>query len=125
MARGNPGMFERMARLIEPARHRTAILFADLQASSVLSRRLSSASYFDLIKTLTTAIDSAVVKGLGIVGRHAGDGVTAFFLADDVGSASAAARATIEAGGRSAPRPTESPLSSSASTDRSPPPRCG
>jgi len=98
VARGNPGMFERMARLIEPARHRTAILFADLQASSVLSRRLSSASYFDLIKTLTTAIDSAVVKGLGIVGRHAGDGVTAFFLADDVGSASAAARATIEAG---------------------------
>jgi class 3 adenylate cyclase len=98
VARGNPGMFERMARLIEPARHRTAILFADLQASSVLSRRLSSASYFDLIKTLTTAIDNAVVKRLGIVGRHAGDGVTAFFLANDVGSASAAARATIEAG---------------------------
>ena len=98
VARGNPGMFERMARLIEPARHRTAVLFADLQASAVLSRRLSSAAYFDLIKTLTTAIDNAVVRRLGIVGRHAGDGVTAFFLADDVGSASAAARATIEAG---------------------------
>ena len=98
VARGDPGMFERMARLIDPARHRTAILFADLQASAVLSRRLSSAAYFDLIRTLTTAIDNAVVKGLGIVGRHAGDGVTAFFLADDVGSASAAARATVEAG---------------------------
>ena len=98
VARGDPGMFERMARLMDPGRHRTAILFADLQASSVLSRRLSSAAYFDLIRTLTTAIDDAVVRGSGIVGRHAGDGVTAFFLADDLGSASATARAAIEAG---------------------------
>ncbi len=39
-----------------------------------------------------------MVKRLGIVVRHAGDGVTAFFLAEDVGSASGAARAAIEAG---------------------------
>jgi class 3 adenylate cyclase len=98
VARGNPGMFERMARLVEPARHRTAVLFADLQASAALSRRLPSAAYFELIRSLTTAIDAAVVERLGIVGRHAGDGVTAFFLADDLGSTSAAARATVETG---------------------------
>jgi hypothetical protein len=72
VARGNPGMFERMARLIEPGRDRTAILFADLQASAVLSRRLSSASYFELIRTLTTAIDDAVVKRLGVVRERGG-----------------------------------------------------
>ena len=33
----------------------------------------------------------------GVVGKHAGDGVTAFFLADDLGSRSAAVRAVIEA----------------------------
>ena len=97
VARGNQGMFERMMRLIEPGRHRAAILFADIQASGVLSRRLSSAAYFKLIRAATTAIDQVVVQNLGIVGKHAGDGVTAFFLADDLGSASRAARAALDA----------------------------
>ncbi len=97
VARGNQGMFERMMRLIEPGRHRAAILFADIQASGVLSRRLSSAAYFKLIRAATTAIDQVVVRNLGIVGKHAGDGVTAFFLADDLGSASGAARAALDA----------------------------
>ena len=98
VTRGNQGMFERMARLVEPGRRRAAILFADIQASGVLSRRLSSAAYFKLIRAATTAIDEVVVRHHGIVGKHAGDGVTAFFLAHDLGSDSAAARAAIDAG---------------------------
>jgi class 3 adenylate cyclase len=50
------------------------------------------------VRALTTAIDEYIVAHKGIVGKHAGDGVTAFFLADDLGSPSAAARAAIEAG---------------------------
>jgi class 3 adenylate cyclase len=38
-----------------------------------------------------------VVDHDGIVGKHAGDGVSAFFLVDDLGSASAAARAAVGA----------------------------
>lgn len=97
LARGDERMFERMARLIEPGRRESAILFADLQASGSLSRRLSSAVYFRLIRELTTAIDAAVGEFGGVVGKHAGDGVTAFFLTGELGSPSAAARAAIEA----------------------------
>jgi class 3 adenylate cyclase len=90
-------MFERMARLIEPGRKQAAVLFADLQASAVLSRRLPSAAYFRLISVLTAAIDDVVCAREGIVGKHAGDGATAFFLAEDLGSSSGAARAAIQA----------------------------
>jgi class 3 adenylate cyclase len=97
LVRGDPEMFERMARLIEPGRRAAAIVFADLQASGILSRRHSSASYFHLIRELTTAIDEVVGAHGGIVGKHAGDGVTAFFLATELGSASSAARAALDA----------------------------
>ena len=97
VSRGDQGMFERMARLFEPGAHQAAILFADLQMSGAMSRRLPSAAYFKLIRAITTAIDDVVVRHRGIVGKHAGDGVTAFFLGDDHGSRSGAARAAIEA----------------------------
>lgn len=97
VARGDVGMFERMIDLVQPGRNPAAILFCDLQDSGVLSRRLPSGAYFKLVRALTTAIDEYVVKHLGIVGKHAGDGVTAFFLADDLGSPSGAARAAVEA----------------------------
>lgn len=97
VAQGSRSMFERMARLIAPGRREAAILFADLQASGRLSRRLPSAAYFELIRALITAIDAVVVDHDGIVGKHAGDGVSAFFLVDDLGSASAAARAAVGA----------------------------
>ena len=97
VSRGDERMFERMARLVDPRRQQAAILFADLQDSSVLSRRLPSAAYFKLICAITTAADDVVAKRNGIVGKHAGDGVTAFFLADDAGSGSAACKAAIEA----------------------------
>ena len=97
LARGDEHMYGRMANLIEAGPRQAAVLFADLESSAALSRKLPSAAYFRLIRDLTTAIDELVgVKG-GIVGKHAGDGVTAFFLAEDVGSPSAAARAAIGA----------------------------
>jgi class 3 adenylate cyclase len=98
VARGDEEMFQRMSRLVDPGRRQAAVLFADLQSSSVLSRRLPSSAYFKLVRAITTAMDDQVVGHTGIVGKHAGDGVTAFFLSDDLGSPSAAARAAIEAG---------------------------
>jgi class 3 adenylate cyclase len=97
LARGNVGMFERMAQLFEPGRRQAAILFADLHASGKLSRRLPSASYFQLISSLTTEIDRVIAEHRGVVGKHAGDGVSAFFLVEEFGSPSATARAAIEA----------------------------
>jgi class 3 adenylate cyclase len=82
----------------EPARRPAAILFADLAGSSALSRRLSSSGYFGLIRDVTGLIDAAVIERNGIVGKHAGDGGSALFLAADFGgSESAAARAAVEA----------------------------
>jgi class 3 adenylate cyclase len=95
LARGNEAMFARMAELIEPAPRPAAILFADLESSAALSRRLASAAYFRLLREMTTAIDATVAAERGITGKHAGDGVTAFFLADQLGSDSAAARAAL------------------------------
>lgn len=97
LTRGDRGMYERMARLASPGRRQAAILFGDLQASAQLSRRLPSVAYFRLIGELTKRIDAVVAAEQGVVGKHAGDGVTAFFLVDELGSASAAARAAIKA----------------------------
>ena len=97
LARGDERMFERMARLVEPGPRPAAILFADLQSSGTLSRKLSSATYFRLIRALTTAVDDVVGEFGGIVGKHAGDGVTAFVLSEDAGSQSGAARAAVDA----------------------------
>ena len=95
LARGDENMYTRMANLTEPGRRKAAILFADLQGSAALSRKLPSAAYFKLVRAITSAIDQVVIDHKGIVGKHAGDGVTAFFLADDLGSASSAACAAI------------------------------
>ncbi|MEA2487836.1 MAG: adenylate cyclase [Actinomycetota bacterium] len=97
VSRGDPGMFARMARLMEPGPREAAVVFCDMQDSVQLSLRMPSASYFELIRAVTTAIDDVIVSRLGIVGKHAGDGVTGFFLADDLSSASGAVRAAIEA----------------------------
>lgn len=98
LARGDEEALERMAKLATPGRHAAAILFADLQSSGLLSRRLPSAMYFRVVRALITAIDGVIMAHKGLVGRHAGDGVTAFFLADDLGSTSSAARSAIGAG---------------------------
>jgi class 3 adenylate cyclase len=43
-----------------------------------------------LIRRLWTGIDALVAREKGIVGKHAGDGASAFFLVDDLGSESEA-----------------------------------
>jgi class 3 adenylate cyclase len=88
---------ERMQEVVTADRRPAAILFADLDASAPLARRLSSADYFTLARRLVRAADQCVVDAGGLVGRHLGDGITAFFLAESLGSESAAARAAIEA----------------------------
>jgi class 3 adenylate cyclase len=90
LARGDEAMYERMARLVEPRSHQAAILFCDLHGSTELARTLPTSEYFRLIRRLWTAIDSLVAHEKGIVGKHAGDGASAFFLVDDFGSESEA-----------------------------------
>src|SRR5262249_6188284 len=88
---------ERMRVVERPDRHPGAILMADLEASSLLSRRLSAAQYFALIRRWVRAADHYIIDSGGVVGRHAGDGVVALFLAETTGTESAAARACITA----------------------------
>jgi class 3 adenylate cyclase len=97
LALGDAAQFERMLPLMRPARRPSAILFADLESSTALARRLSTQAYFALIRRLVVRADESVVRAGGIIGKHVGDGITAFFLADTAGSESAAARACIEA----------------------------
>jgi class 3 adenylate cyclase len=91
------GHLERLQRVSVPERRPAAILLADLEASSPLARHLSTATYFALGRRLVRAADQCVIDEGGLVGRHVGDGVAAFFLAQDAGSESAAARACIAA----------------------------
>jgi class 3 adenylate cyclase len=88
---------ERMQRVNAAARRPAAILFADLEGSSQLARRLPTASYFALGRRLVRAADHCIVESGGLVGRHVGDGVVAFFLAEEAGSESAAARGCVTA----------------------------
>lgn len=96
-AMGDLRHFERMEQVARPGRRAAAVLFADLEASSPLSRRLSTASYFALGRRIARVADQCVIDAGGLVGRHAGDGVVAFFLAEILGSESAAAHACIQA----------------------------
>jgi class 3 adenylate cyclase len=97
VGQGDRGMFERMARLAEPGKREAAVLFADMQSSGDVSRHLSSAAYFQLVHELFTELDRVVIDAGGIVGKHAGDGMSAFFLAEDAGSAAGSAAAALEA----------------------------
>jgi len=88
---------ERAKRVVQASRRPAALLFADLEGSSRLSRRLSTAGYFALGRRLVRAADQCVIDAGGLAGRHVGDGVVAFFLAETAGSESAAARGCISA----------------------------
>jgi class 3 adenylate cyclase len=96
LARGDEEMYERMARLADPRPRQGAILFCDLRSSGRLSRQLPSMSYFRLVRELWTGIDQAVADNTGILGKHAGDGASAFFLVEEVGSPSEAAAAALK-----------------------------
>ncbi len=91
------GHLERMRLVERPDRRPAAILIADLESSSPLARRLSTAQYFAFGRRFVRAADQCIVDEGGIVGRHAGDGVVAFFLAETAGSESAAANSCITA----------------------------
>lgn len=80
LSRGDEDMYQRMANLQEPRRCRGAILFADLEGSSKLSRTLSTRTYFRLIRSMATAMDRAIASNGGVVGKHAGDGASGLFL---------------------------------------------
>jgi class 3 adenylate cyclase len=94
---GDLGHFERMQLVAMAGKRPAGVLFADLEGSTQLAKRLPTASYFTLVRRLTRAADRCVVDTGGLVGRHAGDGVTAFFVAETIGSESAAVRACISA----------------------------
>jgi class 3 adenylate cyclase len=96
LMRGDRAMHERLAALVQPGQRSLAVLFADLEGSGSLSRRLASPVYFRLVRDIRTALEAAVAECGGIVGKHAGDGVTALFLSEQLGSDSAAARAALE-----------------------------
>ncbi|MCD2188315.1 adenylate/guanylate cyclase domain-containing protein [Actinomycetospora soli] len=100
VSEGDEAMFTRMADLTEPGRRPTAVLFADIDSSGPLARRLPTPVYFDLVRRFTTVFDDLVARHGGIVGKHAGDGASAFFLATCAGpgSESAAARAALAVG---------------------------
>lgn len=99
LSRGDIAMFERMDGMRDPARRSAAVLFADLEASGRLARRLSSRAYFELIRSLTDLIDGEVIRRAGVLGKHAGDGASALFVAEgEAGGEAGAALAAIEAG---------------------------
>jgi class 3 adenylate cyclase len=95
LTRGDEQLFERIASLATPRAEPAAVLFVDIENSTKLSRRLSTAAYFELISQVLTAVDNAIARNDGIVGKHAGDGATGFFRSSDAGSASRAARNAI------------------------------
>jgi len=95
LTQGDEAMYERMAALVEPGRRRAAILFADVQSSGALSRQMPSAAYFALIRRLAMCVDQVIADNVGVIGKHAGDGMTGFFLVDDLGSSSRAAAAAV------------------------------
>jgi len=95
-ATGDVAHFQRMQQVAKATRRPAAVLFADLESSSPLARRLSTPAYFSLGRRLARAADQCVIDSGGLVGRHVGDRVVAFFLAETAGTESAAARACIE-----------------------------
>ena len=95
LTQGDESMYERMAALVEPDRRRAAVLFSDVESSGTLSRLMPSAAYFALMQRLAVSTDRVIADNQGVIGKHAGDGLTGFFLVDDLGSASRAAAAAI------------------------------
>ena len=88
---------QRMEHFTRAGRYPTAILFADLERSSDLVRSLSTAAYFTIGRRLVRQFDRCVLEAGGLVGRHLGDGVVAYFPAVTSGSESRAARTCIQA----------------------------
>lgn len=86
-----------MRRIRRAARRPSAVLFSDLEGSTSLAKRLPTGSYFTLGRRLVRAADRCIIDAGGVVGRHIGDGVVAFFPEELCGSETAAAGACIRA----------------------------
>src|SRR5262245_16949672 len=71
---------ERMLSVSKAGRRPAAVLFADLEASALLARRLSTASYFALGRRLVRAADRCITDAVGRVAGDVGDSVGALFL---------------------------------------------
>ena len=97
ISEADPRHLENMQRVATAARRPAAILFADLEGSSQLARRLPTSTYFALGRRLVRVADQCIIDNGGLVGRHVGDGVVAFFVVETIGSESAAAHACISA----------------------------
>ena len=93
----DPGHLERVQAAAVATRQPAAILFGDLEGSSALARTMSTAGYFNPVRRIIRATDQAIVDHNGIVGRHVGDGVVAFFAVAAAESESTAARSAVEA----------------------------
>jgi class 3 adenylate cyclase len=93
----DPGHLVRQRSVAQARRRPAAILFADLERSSALSRTLSTSSYFSAGRRIVRATDRCIVDAGGLAGRHVGDGVVAFFPVEVFDSESAAARACVRA----------------------------
>ena len=93
----DPGHLERVQAASIATRRPAAILFGDLERSSALAKTMSTAGYFNLVRRIVRTTDQAIVDHGGIVGRHVGDGVVAFFPVAPTGSESAATRSAVEA----------------------------
>jgi class 3 adenylate cyclase len=93
----DPDYLHRMFAMSGAGRRAGAVMFADLEGSSALARRLSTASYFSLVRRIVRMTDQCVVDAGGLVGRHVGDGVVAFFPVECFASESDAAFACITA----------------------------
>jgi class 3 adenylate cyclase len=97
LAFGDVANFERLTRLIQPDVRPAAMLFADLEGSTRIARELPTRAYFQLIARFIATFDACAVEHAGVVGKHAGDGASAFFLVQECGSPSRAAAAAIRA----------------------------
>ena len=93
----DPAHLERVQAASVAARQPAAILFGDLEGSSALAKTMSTSGYFNLVRRIVRATDQMIVDHSGIVGRHVGDGVVAFFPVVAAGNESAAALSAVEA----------------------------
>lgn len=95
LAQGDEQMYERMGRLVEPARRQAAVLSCEVDDPGSLARQLSTSAYFKTMRNLMTEIDDRVARNTGIVGQHSNEGAIALFLVEDLGSSSAAVAAAL------------------------------
>jgi len=92
---GDERTFKRMHDLATPGRRPAAIMFIDIEGSSLLARRLPSHIYFELIAEITNCVYQTVGDHDGLISKHLGDGASAFFVPEEHGGETGSIRAAI------------------------------